>query len=157
MISVCLRILFVTLTSVNSNLAPSTSTVVPTIPLPATTTAPPPTLAPATLSKRRRSSPPQPYSKKCLTCGIDLLKPVNTITSILTGPPTLFHFFADSSLDANKGFSLEFMPCKYITNFNFAYSVGDALLCLAIDGHEVQIEELTPHGSVILAYWSHIV
>ncbi|RLM74965.1 hypothetical protein C2845_PM15G15620 [Panicum miliaceum] len=132
--------------------APGASTAAPTIPLPATTAAPPPTPAPATPSIDEEiftTSTPK-CSTKCLTRGIDLLKPVNTITSILTAPPTLFHFSADSPLDANKGFSLEFMPSRYITKFNSAYSVGDVLLCLATDGHEAQFEELTPYGSVIL-------
>ncbi|CAN6196882.1 unnamed protein product [Urochloa humidicola] len=81
---------------------------------------------------------PTKCSTECFNHDIDVLKSMDTVTSVWNAPLTFFSFTDDIPLDINEVCSMVHLQERYITKISPSLSASIVLKCVAIGAHEYE-------------------
>ncbi|CAO2141484.1 unnamed protein product [Urochloa humidicola] len=98
-----------------------------------------------------RTNTPTKFSIECFSHDTDVLKFMDTITSIWNAPLTFFSFTDDIPLDVNEVCSMVHLQERYITKMFPSLSNAIVLPCVDIGGHEYEkvLECMTTDSTVV--------
>ncbi|CAN6301851.1 unnamed protein product [Urochloa humidicola] len=128
------------ITPVLANKHPSSATAVVVSSSPAGPAVPtcPPAPAAQGAEEEVPTNTPTKCSIECFSHDIDVLKSMDTVTSIWNVPLSLFSFTDGIPLDINRNCSLKHLEGRYITTITLSLSSSIVLSCVAVIGHEYQ-------------------